>query len=74
MLFRSVIPALVFPKIIMKGIKSGKLKKHAELFNYTNAMFMSKTIYAMMWLSDYPNTIIQSRDIKWSYLFYGFFH
>ena len=58
----SVIHALVFPKLIMKGIKSGKLKKHAELFNYTNAMFMSKTIYAMMWLSDYPNTIIQSRD------------
>lgn len=58
----SVIPALVFPKLIMKGIKSGELKKHAELFNYTNAMFMSKTIYAMMWLSDYPNTIIQSRD------------
>lgn len=59
----SVLPALIFPKIIMNGIKTGKLKKQAELFDYQNAMFMSKTIFAMMWLlSDYPNFMIQSRD------------
>lgn len=59
----SALPAIICPKLIMKGIKSGKLKNHAELFDYTNAMFMSKTIFAMMWLlSDYPNQLIQSRD------------
>lgn len=59
----SLLPALVFPKLIMKSIKSGRLKKQAELFDYTNGIFMSKTIFAMMWLlSDYPNTLVQSRD------------
>lgn len=59
----SLLPALIFPKIIMKSIKSGHLKKHAQLFDYTNAMFMSKTIFAMMWLlTDYPNQVVQSRD------------
>lgn len=59
----SALPSIIFPKLIMKGIKSGKLKNHAELFDYTKAMFMSKTIFATMWLlSDYPNQLIQSRD------------
>lgn len=59
----SALSAMIFPKLIIKGIKSGKLKNHAELFDYTKAMFMSKTIFAMMWLLyDYPNQLIQSRD------------
>lgn len=59
----SVLQSMIFPKLIMKGIKSGKLKNHAGLFDYTKAMFMSKTIFAMMWLLyDYPNQLIQSRD------------
>lgn len=39
------------------------IKKKADCFDYTNSIFMSKTIFALMWLlSDYPNCLICSRD------------
>ena len=39
------------------------IKKNASNFDYTNSIFMSKTIFALIWLfSDYPNGLICSRD------------
>lgn len=39
------------------------IKKNAGAFDYTRGIYMSKTIFALMWLlSDYPNCIISSRD------------
>lgn len=51
--------------IIKKGC--GKvlnlIKKKADCFDYTDSIYMSKTIFALMWLlSDYPNCLICSRD------------
>lgn len=39
------------------------IKKRADWFDYTNAIYMSKPIFALMWLlSDYPNCLICARD------------
>lgn len=39
------------------------IKKHAEWFDYTDSIYMSKPIFALMWLlSDYPNCLICARD------------
>lgn len=39
------------------------IKKNASNFDYTKAMFMSKTIFASMWLlSSYPVGLVSSRD------------
>ncbi len=52
------------------------IKKKADCFDYTNSIFMSKTIFALMWLlSDYPNCLICSRDkheMKDKAIRYGF--
>jgi len=61
----ATIPPLIAPKLIMKSITSsnGFLNKYASLFNYNEGMFMSKTIFALMWiLCDYPSQLISSRD------------
>lgn len=61
----ATIPPLVAPKLIMKSItsKNGALKKYASNFNYTDGMFMSKSIFALMWmLCDYPSQLVGSRD------------
>lgn len=61
----ATIPPLIAPKLIMKSItsKNGALKKYASCFNYTDGMFMSKSIFAMMWmLCDYPSQLVGSRD------------
>lgn len=62
----ATIPPLIVPKLLMKGI-SGKnnsaLKKYASEFDYSKGMFMSKSIFAMMWaLCDYPSALVASRD------------
>ena len=39
------------------------IKKRADWFDYTDAIYMSKPIFALMWLlSDYPNCLICTRD------------
>ncbi|MGN1154464.1 MAG: hypothetical protein ACI4S3_10585, partial [Candidatus Gastranaerophilaceae bacterium] len=39
------------------------IKNNADKFDYTDSVYMSKTIFALMWLlSDYPNCLICSRD------------
>lgn len=39
------------------------IKKHADRFDYTDSIYMSKPIFALMWLlSDYPNCLICARD------------
>ena len=58
-------PLLRSDNIFKKGY--GKflnlIKKNAHSFDYMRGMYMSKTIFALMWLlSDYPNCIISSRD------------
>lgn len=61
----ATIPPLIAPKMIMKSITSpnGMLKKYASAFNYTQGMFMSKSIFALMWmLCDYPSQLVGSRD------------
>lgn len=61
----ATVTPLIAPKLIMKHITApkGALKKYAENFNYYQGMFMSKTMYALMWaLCDYPSLIIGSRD------------
>lgn len=61
----ATIPPLIAPRMIMKSIASPKgfLNKYASAFNYTNGMFMSKTIFALMWaLCDYPSQLVSSRD------------
>lgn len=61
----ATIPPLIAPKLIMKSMtsKSGALKKYASNFNYTDGMFMSKSIFALMWLlCDYPSQLVGSRD------------
>lgn len=60
----ATIPPLIAPKMIMKSItKNGALKNYASLFNYTDGMFMSKSIFALMWLlCDYPSQLVGSRD------------
>ena len=62
------IPALIFPKIVTKGLK-GKdgifnfVKKIPKSFDYTKGIFPSKFIFGAIWLlSDYPSAIISSRD------------
>lgn len=61
-----IIPSIIFPKIVTKGLKSSTnnfIKKHAANFNYTKGIFPSKTIFAAIWiLTDYPNTIMSARD------------
>lgn len=61
----ATIPPLIAPKMIMKSLtsKNGALKKYASCFNYTDGMFMSKSIFALMWLlCDYPSQLVGSRD------------
>lgn len=61
----ATIPPLIVPKLLMKSItgKNGALRKHASLFNYTDGMFMSKSIFALMWLlCDYPSALVSARD------------
>lgn len=60
----ATIPPLIAPKMIIKSItNNGVLKKFASAFNYSNGMFMSKTIFALMWaLCDYPSQLVGSRD------------
>lgn len=65
----ATIPPLIFPKLVTKGFKdkSGILnsivKKIPESFNYTKGTFMSKTIFALMWLlCDYPSCLVSARD------------
>lgn len=60
----ATIPPLLAPKMIMKSItKNGALKNYASCFNYTDGMFMSKSIFALMWLlCDYPSLLVGSRD------------
>lgn len=79
----AVVPAVIAPKIVLKGIKSNlkpllasenifkkgwgsflnKIKKNASNFDYTESMFMSKTIFALMWLlCSYPSCLISARD------------
>lgn len=65
----SVIPSLLFPMLITKGLKNESgfiskiVKKIPENFNYTKGIFPSKTIFAAIWvLCDYPSAIISSRD------------
>lgn len=63
-----IIPALIFPKLITKGLQSdnnilGIVKKLPQNFNYTKGMFPSKTIFGAIWLlCDYPSQIVSSRD------------
>lgn len=62
----AILPAVIFPKIVTKGLKSPKnniIKKFAENFNYTKGIFPSKTVFAAIWiLSDYPSAVLSSRD------------
>lgn len=65
----ATIPPLVFPKIITKGLKdksgllSSIVKKIPEHFNYSKGIFMSKAIFATMWLlCDYPSNLVSARD------------
>lgn len=61
----ATIPPIIAPKMIMKSMtsKNGALKKFASAFNYTDGMFMSKSIFALMWLlCDYPSQLVGSRD------------
>lgn len=64
----TVVPIL-FPKLITKGFKdksglvSSIVKKIPEHFNYTKGIFMSKAIFATMWLlCDYPSCLVAARD------------
>lgn len=62
----ATIPPILAPKYIMRGI-TGKnnslLKKYASEFDYSKGMFMSKSIFALMWgLCDYPSSLVSSRD------------
>lgn len=61
-----VIPSVLFPKIVTKGLKSPNnniIKRLAQNFNYTKGIFPSKTVFAAIWiLADYPNTIMSARD------------
>lgn len=64
----SIIPAIIFPKIITKGIASNNkflnvIKKMPQNFNYTKGVFPSKTIIGAIWLlCDYPANLISARD------------
>lgn len=65
----ATIPPLILPKLITKGFnnKSGSLstivKKYSEHFNYSKGVFMSKAIFAGMWLfCDYPSALVSARD------------
>lgn len=62
----AIVPAVIFPKIVTKGLKSPNnniIKKFAENFNYTKGIFPSKTVFAAIWiLSDYPSAVLSSRD------------
>lgn len=58
-------PLIESKNILKKGV--GKfldtIKKNASNFDYTNAMFMSKTIFASMWLlCSYPSCLVSARD------------
>lgn len=58
-------PIINSKNLLKKGYGKflNSIKKHADNFNYTDGKFMSKTIFAAMWIfSDYPNTVIQARD------------
>lgn len=62
----ATIPPLLAPKLIMKAL-TGKnnsfMKKYASEFDYSKGMFMSKSIFALMWaLCDYPSALVASRD------------
>lgn len=63
-----IIPAIIFPKLVTKGLKSEKgllsvIKKIPQNFNYNKGMFPSKTIFGVIWiLCDYPSSIISARD------------
>lgn len=61
----ATVPPLIAPRLIMKSITkpNGALKKYASAFNYTDGMFMSKSIFALMWLlCDYPSQLVGARD------------
>lgn len=58
--------ALMESKNILKkgyGALLSTIKKKADCFDYTDSIYMSKTIFALMWLlGDYPNCLICARD------------
>jgi len=65
----SIIPAIIFPKLVTKGFKndtgilSSIVKKYAENLNYNKGIFPSKTIFAAIWiLCDYPSALVSARD------------
>lgn len=65
----ATVPAIIFPKIATKGFKdksgilSSIVKKYPEHFNYTKGIFLSKAIFAGMWLlCDYPSSLVSARD------------
>lgn len=65
----ATVPAVVFPKLATKGFKdksgilSSIVKKYPEHFNYTKGIFLSKAIFAGMWLlCDYPVSLVSARD------------
>lgn len=62
----ATLPAFLVSKSATKAItaKSGNLiKKYADNFNYTRGMFISKTLFALIWaLADYPSSLISARD------------
>ncbi len=58
-------PLLESKNIAKKGYGEflNLFKKFPKNFNYTQGMFMSKTIFALMWLlCDYPSALVSSRD------------
>lgn len=65
----ATVPAIIFPKLATKGFKdksgvlSSIVKKYPEHFNYTKGIFLSKAIFAGMWLlCDYPSSLVSARD------------
>lgn len=59
----ATIPPLITPKLLMKSLTKGNLRKYASSFDYSEGMFMSKSIFALMWLlCDYPSALVSARD------------
>jgi hypothetical protein len=75
-----IIPGLATKAMLKPANKLGSvmklLKKKADLFNYTNNIYLSKaSLFAMMVLSDFPTFLLSSRDrheLKYKTTLWGF--
>lgn len=64
----AVVPGIVVPKLVTKGLKGESkllsfIKKNPTHFNYKKGIYPSKAIFALMWfLCDFPSTVVSARD------------